>query len=134
MKEPILKLRYDISEFTLIRDYLFTCNLPKQLLMDLCVVAEECFVNICSYAFDGPAPEGERIVFYFDYSNKATMCFSDGGQPFDPRCGLPNVDEYDIDSSVGGLGRFIAFTVADDIDYEYRDGRNILTITKNINN
>lgn len=132
-RNPVLELGYDISEFALIRDRLFSSGLPKPLLMDLCVAAEECFVNICSYAFDGPAPEGEKILFYFEYSNNLIMRFSDGGKPFDPRTDLPDTDEYDIDTAVGGLGRLIAFTVADSVDYEYRDGRNILTITKSLN-
>ena len=100
--------------------------------MELCVAAEECFVNICSYAFDGPAPEGEKILFELDYSKVVTMRFSDGGRRFDPRYNLPDTEQYDIDTAVGGLGRLIAFTVADSVDYEYRDGRNILTITKSI--
>ena len=130
-REP-LELDYDISEFSRIREYLFASSIPKSMLMDLCVAAEECFVNICSYAFDGPAPEGEKILFDLEYSNKVTMMFSDSGKKFDPRCDLPNTEEYDIDTAVGGLGRLIAFTVADSVDYEYRDGRNVLTITKTI--
>ena len=62
------------------------------------------------------------------------MRFSDGGKRFDPRVNLPDTDEYDIDTAVGGLGRLIAFTVADSVDYEYKDGRNILTIVKSIKN
>lgn len=131
-KKPVLELNYDVNEFDAIREYLFASNLPKELLMDLCVAAEECFVNICSYAFDGPAPEGEKIQFNFEYSNKVTMRFSDGGRRFDPRNGLPDTEEYDVDMAIGGLGRLIAFTIADSVDYEYRDGRNILTITKSI--
>ncbi len=125
-----LQLGYDVSEFMKIRERLFNSGLPNKLLMDLCIVAEECFVNICSYAFDGPAPEGEKILFRFEYSNKVTMCFSDGGRRFDPRNNMPEINEYDIDNAVGGLGRYIAFYLADSVEYEYTDGRNILTITK----
>ena len=132
-KRPMLELDYDIREFSSIKETLFASGLPKQLLMDLCVAAEECLVNICSYAFDGDAPEGEKILFSLEYSDEVTLRFIDGGRPFDPRHGLPDADEYDIDTAVGGLGRLIAFTVADSVDYEYRDGRNILTIRKSIN-
>lgn len=132
-KKPVLELGYDVREFAAIKDMILAGMLPQQLKMDLCVAAEECFVNICSYAFDGPAPEGERILFSFEYSDKVEMRFVDGGRPFDPRKGLPDAEEYDIDTQVGGLGRLIAFTVADSVDYEYRDGRNILTITKSLN-
>lgn len=127
---PVLELDYDIEQFELIRKRLFESRLPHDLAMSLCLAAEECFVNICSYAFDGPAPEGEKIRFYFEYSNKVVMRFVDGGRQFDPRNGLPDTDVYDVDAAVGGLGRLIAFTIADTVDYEYRDGMNILTITK----
>ncbi len=127
-----LELDYDISQFPLIRDRLLESGLPRHLAMDLCIVAEECFVNICSYAFEGKAPEGEKIRFYMEYSKNVTMRFSDGGSPFDPRKNLPDTETYDIDTAVGGLGRLIAFTMADSVDYEYKEGRNVLTITKSI--
>ena len=31
---------------------------------------------------------------------------------------------------MGGLGKIIAFTIADEVKYEYNDNKNILTITK----
>lgn len=133
-KNPVLELDYDVKDFSSIRDRILASGLPKPLVMDLCVAAEEIFVNICSYAFDGPAPAGEKIRFFFEYSSKVVMRFSDGGKRFDPRVNLPDTDEYDIDTAVGGLGRLIAFTVADSVDYEYKDGRNLLTIVKSIKN
>lgn len=129
-KNPVLELDYDLREFSKIRDRLMNSKLPRQLAMDLCVAAEEIFVNICSYAFEGPVPVGEKILFYIEYSNKVVMRFSDGGRQFDPRNGLPDTEDYDVDTAIGGLGRLIAFTIADSVDYEYKDGRNVLTITK----
>lgn len=133
-RNTVLELDYDVKDFSAIRDRILASGLPKPLVMDLCVAAEEIFVNICSYAFEGPAPAGEKILFFFEYSSKVVMRFSDGGKRFDPRVNLPDTDEYDIDTAVGGLGRLIAFTVADSVDYEYVDGRNILTIVKSIKN
>ncbi len=127
-----LKLDYDPKEFQTIRECLLASGLPEEVKKELCVAAEECFVNICSYAFDGPVPEGEKILFHFACEETTVLRFSDGGRPFDPRNGLPDTEEYDIDTAVGGLGRLIAFTIADSVDYEYLDGRNILTITKSI--
>lgn len=132
-KNRDLELDYDPEEFKAIRERLLSSGLPEQMKKELCVAAEECFVNICSYAFSGPAPEGEKILFHFDCDeDHAVLRFSDGGRPFDPRTDLPDTEEYDIDTAVGGLGRLIAFTIADSVDYEYLDGRNILTITKSI--
>ena len=33
---------------------------------------------------------------------------------------------------IGGLGRMIAFDIADKADYEYKDNKNILTIIKHL--
>lgn len=132
MKSAI-ELNYDPREVSSIRELLFASGLPNELLMELCVAAEECFVNICSYAFDGPAPEGERIQFCFECSDKVLMRFSDGGRPFNPCVNLPDANGYDIDAEDGGLGRLIAFSIADSVDYEYNNGRNILTILKSVN-
>ncbi|MCQ2149777.1 MAG: SpoIIE family protein phosphatase [Bacteroidales bacterium] len=132
-ENTVLELDYDIKEFGAIREILFASGLPENLLMELCIAAEECFVNICSYAFEGPVPEGEKILFSFEYADKVEMRFTDGGRPFDPRHDLPDAEEYDIDNSVGGLGRLIAFSIADSVDYERLDGKNILTITKSVN-
>ena len=132
-KNRDLELKYDVREFQSIREMLLSSGLPEEVKMELCVAAEECFTNICSYAFDGPAPEGEKILFHFECSEKAVMRFSDGGRQFDPRNGLPDTEDYDIDSAIGGLGRLIAFTIADSVDYSYLEGRNVLTITKSIN-
>ena len=38
------------------------------------------------------------------------------------------IEDYDHDNAVGGLGRFLAFTLADDYSYEYTDGKNILKL------
>ena len=131
--EKHLALAVDLEAFSRIRETILSCDLPRRTKFELCLAAEEIFVNICSYAFSGPAPEGEKILFHFDCDeDHAVLRFSDGGRPFDPRTDLPDTEEYDIDTAVGGLGRLIAFTIADSVDYEYLDGRNILTITKSI--
>lgn len=127
-----IALDYDIREFQKIKSLIMDSGMPDKFKLDLCVAAEECFVNICSYAFDGKVPEGEKILFSLEYSNQAVLRFVDGGRQFDPRKNMPSTDEYDIDTRVGGLGRFIAFTVADSVDYEYTDGKNILTISKTL--
>ena len=127
-----LKLDVDLREFSKIREKILACDLPRQLKLDLCVAAEEIFVNICSYAFKDGIPAGEKILFTLEQSDRIRMRFSDRGVPYDPRESVISADDYDPDLQIGGLGKLIAFTVADDVDYEYTDGQNILTVTKYI--
>ena len=63
--------------------------------------------------------------------NVVTLQISDSGLPFDPS----NAKEPDISLSaeerdIGGLGVFLVQKLMDDMVYERKDEKNILTITK----
>ena len=53
-----------------------------------------------------------------------------GGFPYDPLKQVILPEDYDMETQIGGLGKLISFTIADDVHYEYRDGKNNLTLTK----
>ena len=104
-------------------------GVSPETLMQLELIAEEMFVNICSYAYgDG---QGE-VTLEISVTDRVTLTFTDSGKPFDPTGGVLRIEDYDHDEAVGGLGRFITFTVADGYDYRYENGKNILTIIKNL--
>ena len=107
------------------------CSMKAQ--MQISVAAEEIYVNIAHYAY-APGTGNATIQLAIDGDPKrATITFSDSGRPFnplekeDPDVSLP-VEERDI----GGLGIFMTKKTMDDVRYEYRDGRNILTLVKEI--
>lgn len=120
----------DAREFVRIRDAILSCDIPRQLQLDLCVAAEECFMNICSYAYPSGVPEGEKIHFRMEHFDRILLRFIDGGVPYDPTEHTISPEDYDMENQIGGLGKLIAFTVADKVEYEYRDFKNILSITK----
>ena len=107
------------------------CSMKAQMQIDVAV--EELFVNIASYAY---APEtGEatiRIVAEQD-PPAVEITFIDGGVPYDPLAKPdPDVTLAAEDRQIGGLGIFLVKKTMDDMKYEYRDGKNILTIRKSI--
>ena len=53
------------------------------------------------------------------------MRFEDDGVPYDPTKDVPVDVDYDPDSQMGGLGKLIAFTIADSVVYEYTDDKNV---------
>ena len=94
------------------------------------LIAEEIFVNICNYAYEDGEGKAELDILYDEKT--VTMIFTDSGKEFDPTKDILNIEEYDNENTIGGLGRFLSFNIADDYSYEYKDGKNILTIVKNI--
>ncbi|MBR0413584.1 MAG: SpoIIE family protein phosphatase [Clostridia bacterium] len=101
-----------------------------QLLLDLNLMAEEIFVNLCSYAYDGK--EGD-IDIAINVAEKVELIFSDSGTQYNPTRNILDIEQYDHEHTVGGLGKFITFQIADDYEYQYEDGKNILKLIKNIN-
>lgn len=92
------------------------------------LVAEELVVNIADYAGSDyldveTTLDGESI----------SLCFRDGGTPFNlldmesPDTSL-SLDEREI----GGLGVFLVVRHMDKVEYEYKDGENVLTVSKRL--
>ncbi|MBQ0125549.1 MAG: SpoIIE family protein phosphatase [Clostridiales bacterium] len=125
-----LSLDANANEFEKIKDVIMSSPLPREFKLNLCVAAEECFINICSYAFEGLGEKENKVRFDFEISDKTVMRFEDGGKPYNPCESVASADDYDIDDMIGGLGKLIAFTIADDVKYEYVNGKNVLTMTK----
>ena len=61
------------------------------------------------------------------------MKFRDNGTPYNPLEDMLNDDDiadYDPENEEGGLGKYIAFNIADDVKYNYTNNENTLEITK----
>ena len=101
--------------------------------MQLEVAAEEIFVNIASYAYN---PETGKATVRVEVSGEplgVTITFIDRGVPYDPLAKQdPNVTASAEERPIGGLGIFMTKKLMDDVIYEYKDGRNILTLKKNL--
>ena len=106
-----------------------TPGISEELRLNLNLMAEEIFVNLCSYAYQDK--EGE-IFFSINVADTVEMTFKDSGTRFNPTKNLLDIESYDHEHTVGGLGRFITFNLADDYEYRYENGANILRLIKNI--
>lgn len=105
------------------------CSMKVVMQMEL--VIEEIFVNVASYAY---APETGVVIVRksFDEEPRAlNLAFIDSGKPYNP------LEHKDPDTSlgvdereVGGLGIFLIKKNVDEINYERKDGQNILSIKK----
>ena len=88
--------------------------------------------NVIMYAY----PEGtDGLVDIEAIIRKDSLSFviSDSGQPFDPTAS-PDADISlgVTERPIGGLGIYLVRNIMDSVSYERADGKNILTMTKNI--
>ena len=108
-------------------------GLSMELIMNLNLVMEEMVVNVISYAY----PEGtdaEIELLAKSDANELTLVLSDQGKEFDP------TTKKDSDMSVnpaerelGGMGIYIVKNLMNKVTYQRLEGRDLLTMTKSIN-
>ncbi len=109
----------------------FECSMKIQTAV--CVALEEVFVNVAYYAY-GDGEGTMTLGIGFDEASRViTFCMTDKGIPFDPlKIPDPDITLSAEEREIGGLGIFIAKKTMDSITYTYKDGENILTMSKKI--
>ena len=118
-----LTLLSEISELPKVKEAIFAQDIDEDHKRAIYLAAEEIFVNICSYAYDTPDKVGITIE---EEEQGVGLTFTDGGKPFDPTGDVLDIEDYDHENAVDGLGRYLAFSVADRYQYQYSDSKNIL--------
>ena len=101
--------------------------------MQMNLALEEAVVNVMEYAYPS-GTQGNVTVEAVSNDVRLKFTITDNGSPFDPTA------KADIDTTlsveerpIGGLGIHLVRQIMDSINYERVDGRNILTLRKNIN-
>lgn len=107
-------------------------NLDPETTMNLNLALEEVVSNVILYAY--PQKMGEDITITAQLDG-GTLVFTitDKGEEFDPT----KVEEADVtldpeDRQIGGLGIFIVRNIMNEVTYQRLEGKNILTLKKNI--
>lgn len=118
---------------TFVDERLERAGCPSKAQMQIGVAVEEIFINIASYAY---APDKGKATVRVEVSDDpvtVTITFVDHGMPYDPLAKEdPNVSLPAEAREAGGLGIFMTKKLMDDVSYAYKDGQNILTLTKNL--
>ena len=134
--ERHLILHNDIRQIPQLAEFMETIasemKMEQSLIMSLNLALEEAVTNVVLYAY----PEGADGLVDVEAilgKDKLTFIVTDSGAPFDPT-GVP---EADISSGVedrliGGLGIHLVRTIMDSVHYERQDGKNVLTLVKNL--
>ena len=108
------------------------CPMLTQTAIDIAV--EELFVNIANYAYDQGKGVAVVQVSVHDDPLSVEITFIDNGKQYDPLAKPdPDTTLSVKERKKGGLGIFMVKKSMDNVQYEYKDGKNILTISKKLN-
>ncbi len=90
-------------------------------------------INIAKYAYVLGKGKATVRVDISEDPLTVTITFVDHGIPYDPLAKEdPDLSLSAEDREIGGLGIFMTKKLMDDVSYDYIDGRNILTLKKNL--
>ncbi len=135
MSERVMMLEAKRENLDELLDYvekdIYTLEETMQIVIK--VALEEIFVNIASYAYDDG---GGNVVFrvgrHDEPLRRLVFTFIDSGTPYNPlKKEKPDFESELSERKIGGLGIYMVKETMDDMIYDYRDGRNVLTIIKN---
>lgn len=132
-----LTLHNDISEVPQLNDFIEAVaerlGIEPSTALQLQLAVEEAVVNVMDYAYP-PDSVGEVSVATTSDGQCLKIVITDSGVPFDPT----EQEKADISLSVeerqiGGLGILLVNEIMDTVSYERKDGKNVLTLTKQLN-
>ncbi|MBR6172709.1 MAG: ATP-binding protein [Eubacterium sp.] len=131
--EAVLENVEKVTEFVNQELEQLGCSVKTQMQIDVAI--DELFGNIANYAYH-PQKGGMATIEVSKSAEspaQVAITFQDQGKPYNPlEKEDPDITLGAAERPIGGLGIFLVKKTMDDIAYEYRDGKNILTIKKNL--
>ncbi len=107
-------------------------NIDGSTVMQMNLALEEAVVNVMNYAYPKGTKGDVDIRALCDGAQMKFMLI-DSGTPFDPtKHQTPDVQLSADERAIGGLGIFLVTQIMDNVSYERRNEKNILTLCKNL--
>ena len=111
-----------------VEEHLETFEVPMKLTVKLMVAVDEIYSNIVHYS-----GASEAQVRMKKEGDALQIIFRDNGKPYNPLDAKePDVTASVEDRDIGGLGIFMVRKIMDDVEYMYKDGQNVLTLSMKV--
>lgn len=133
----VIKLEAAVKNIEVITDLvneeLEKLNCSPKASTQISIAIDELFGNIARYAYT-PDIGNAEVRFEVEEDPLAVIItFIDNGRPFNPlEQAPPDTTASAEERKIGGLGIYLVKKTMDMVEYEYKDGQNILKIKKNL--
>lgn len=118
-----------VTEF--VNEQLSLAGCSGKLVTQIDLAVEEIYVNIAHYAYHPVVGEATVRCEVGGDPLQITIDFRDDGKPYNPlEKEDPDITLGAQHRQIGGLGIFMVKKLMDGVSYEFRDGKNVLTVSK----
>ena len=108
-------------------------GLSMEMQMNLNLVMEEMVSNVIFYAYPEGTDASIELLAESD-GRELTFVLSDQGREFDPTQSVSaDMDVNPADRDLGGMGIYIVKNIMNKVSYQRLEGKNLLTMKKDIN-
>lgn len=135
MKELTIAATVDNIETvtSFVNEQLEALDCPMKAQIQINIAIDELFGNIAHYAYNPDVGSATVQVEVAEEPLAVVITFIDGGVPYDPLSSIePDITLSAEERNMGGLGIYMVKKSMDEIVYEYKDGKNILSIKKKL--
>ena len=127
-----LVMRNDIQQIPTLAEWVDSLGLPDALNMSINLALEEVVSNVMLYAYPGEE-SGQVLVEAEKSPTRIVFTITDSGIPFDPTAqSEPDITLSIAERPIGGLGIHLVRQIMDEVTYERKENKNILTLTKTL--
>ncbi len=106
-------------------------EIPGKVISTVCMVFDELLTNIISYAYQDCEQHDIGIQLFLK-KNWIAIVINDDGLPFNPfQVDAPETQLSIEERDVGGLGIHLVREMMDNVSYQRKANKNIVTLTKN---
>ena len=114
-----------------IADFVAQRQLSAKVAFDLNLALDELLTNSILYGYDEGQDGREIYIRITHVGDVIELEIEDDGRSYNPlETPEPNLQAELMDRPIGGLGLHLVRKLTDQVEYQRRDGKNILTIKK----
>ncbi|MBQ7448337.1 MAG: ATP-binding protein [Paludibacteraceae bacterium] len=125
-------MRNDIQQIPTLAEWIESLGLPQTLEMPINLALEEAVSNVMLYAYPKDKA-GQVLVEAEKDRSQIVFTITDSGIAFDPtKQKEPDITLPAEERNIGGLGIFLVRQIMDSVQYERKDNKNILTLSKKL--
>jgi len=117
-----------------VADFAKAHALPARISGSLNVAIDDLLANTFSHGANGRDPCSVTVEVELDH-NRVTVTITDNGPPFDPfEQSAPDTSLSVEERPIGGLGIHLVGQLMDKVNYQRRDGHNVVVLVKELAN